>query len=83
VQRRANQRKVATLDLLLLQAPAYPRNACIITRNEQVSGSSPLVGSLFCSDFQVKRRAQRDLGAKAEPNLLQRAERGTLGRMEA
>jgi hypothetical protein len=44
-----------------------------------VSGSSPLVGSLFCRDFQVKRRARRDLGAKAEPNVLQRAERGTLG----
>ncbi len=30
-----------------LQARANPCNTRIITRNEQVSGSSPLVGSLF------------------------------------
>jgi hypothetical protein len=26
-----------------------------LTRNEQVSGSSPLVGSSFCRDLQEKR----------------------------
>ena len=30
-----------------LQVPAHPCNALVITRNEQVSGSRPLVGSPF------------------------------------
>jgi hypothetical protein len=34
--------------------PTTPRNALFITRNEQVSGSSPLVGSLILSRFAVK-----------------------------
>jgi len=42
-----------------LQAWANPCNASIITRNEQVSGSSPLVGSLFCFDLQEKRKSGR------------------------
>jgi hypothetical protein len=29
-----------------MQPSAYPSNGCWITRNEQVSGSSPFVGSL-------------------------------------
>jgi hypothetical protein len=36
-----------SLEIRDLQASANPCNARPITRNEQVSGSSPLVGSLF------------------------------------
>jgi hypothetical protein len=41
-----------------LQSPAYPCNARPITRNEQESGSSPLVGSplYYCS--QLKREGE-------------------------
>jgi hypothetical protein len=39
-----------------LQARTNPCNARWITRNEQVSGSSPLVGSLFSFYLQGKRR---------------------------
>src|SRR5215216_1367222 len=35
-------------------------NALFLTRNEQVSGSSPLVGSLFCCDLQVKHKRQEE-----------------------
>jgi hypothetical protein len=34
------------------------------TRNEQVSGSSPLVGSTFCVDLQDKREENEDCGSK-------------------
>ena len=33
-----------------------PGSPLFLTRNEQVSGSSPLVGSLFSLDLQVKRK---------------------------
>jgi hypothetical protein len=41
-----------------LQPRANLCNALFITRNEQVSGSSPLVGSLFC------RHLQENIGRK-------------------
>ena len=45
-----------------LQAPATLCNAYCLTRNEQVSGSSPLVGSRsFC--FSAKLREEADLDA--------------------
>src|SRR5918995_1287548 len=36
-----------------------PGNHLFLTRNEQVSGSSPLVGSSFCCDLQEKRKSGR------------------------
>jgi hypothetical protein len=42
----------------VLQATATPQNAPIITRNEQVSVSSSLVGSYFYLHLQVKRKDQ-------------------------
>jgi hypothetical protein len=38
----------------VLQTSATPSNTLIITRNEQVSGSSPLVGSLVLVGFAGK-----------------------------
>jgi hypothetical protein len=52
----------------------------LITRNEQASGSSPRVGSLFSCDLQGKPRIQRGLGAKGEVNLLQPAAKAHRGR---
>ena len=49
-----------------------------LTRNEQVSGSSPLVGSLFCRDLQVKLLNSRGLGVSIEANLLQPSEEAPL-----
>jgi hypothetical protein len=37
-----------------LHSCANPCNTLFITRNEQISGSSPLVGSLFSLDLQEK-----------------------------
>jgi hypothetical protein len=47
VQRRVSRRSENRLNMRDLQLQANPCNARWITRNEQVSGSSPLVGSLF------------------------------------
>ena len=47
MQHAASQRKENPLDMRDLQEPANPCNALWLTRNEQVSGSSPLVGSLI------------------------------------
>jgi hypothetical protein len=49
VQHSANRRRENRLDMEDLQARANPCNPLIITRNETLglSGSSPLVGSLF------------------------------------
>jgi hypothetical protein len=41
-----------------MQTRANSCNVLVITRNEHVSGSSPLVGSLFSSGLQVKRRTK-------------------------
>jgi hypothetical protein len=49
VQHRARQRKETPLDMLVLQPSANPCNAGITTRNE-MSGSSPLVGSIIALD---------------------------------
>jgi hypothetical protein len=45
VQHRASRKKENPLDKGNLQARAKPCNALVITRNEQESGSSLLVGS--------------------------------------
>jgi hypothetical protein len=46
VQHSASRRRENRLGMGKLQARANPCNAPFITRNEQVGGSSPLVGSL-------------------------------------
>jgi hypothetical protein len=43
----------------------------VITRNEQVSGSSPLVGSLFYCDLQVKREARQSSLVSLTATVLQ------------
>ena len=45
VQRGANQGRITGSSMRHLQTRADPCNVRVITRNEQVSGSSPLVGS--------------------------------------
>ena len=53
----------------ILQTPATLGNTLIITRSEQVSGSSPLVGSLFCVGLQEKL-GNKDKGQDLSwPNL--------------
>jgi hypothetical protein len=52
------------------------------TRNEQVSGSNPLVGSLFSNDLQGKHASAKRLWPKAGANLLQPVTVTSLGRME-
>jgi len=51
--------KAILTDLVLHKRDSQPvltfANAQNLTRNEQVSGSSPLVGSLFFDDLQVQR----------------------------
>ena len=47
VQHAATQSRESRLDMRGLQASENLCNAWIITRNEQESGSSPLVGSLY------------------------------------
>jgi hypothetical protein len=39
-----------------------------IARNEQVSGSSPLVGSVFCCDLQVKHEGEKRAGGSLGPS---------------
>ena len=46
MQHWAKQRRETGLDMRDMQSCANPSNAYWLTRNEQVSGSSPLVGSL-------------------------------------
>jgi hypothetical protein len=50
-----------------LQVCANPCNARFITRNEQVSGSSPLVGSLFACKFtqELKPRHEQCRGVSS------------------
>src|SRR5215208_45142 len=54
-----------------LQARATLSNHLPRTRNEQVSGSSPLVGSLFFADLQENAGQRQCLGMESKPNLLQ------------
>jgi len=61
VQRTASRRRQYRLGMRDLQARANPCNALFITRNEQVSGSSPLVGSL-CFSLICRENAKIRLG---------------------
>ena len=45
-----------------------PGNHLFLTRNEQVSGSSPLVGSSFCCDLQEKRKSGRTRSSPSYSN---------------
>ena len=54
MQGRANESKVFGLGERVLQTVAMPGNPLFLTRNEQVSGSSPLVGSPSSADLQEK-----------------------------
>jgi hypothetical protein len=68
VQRGANQGRVTGSSMRHLQTRADPCNVRIITRNEQESGSSPLLGSPFgatCRKYSVP--TQR--AAKKQPNV--------------
>jgi hypothetical protein len=56
---RASRRRENGLGMEVLQPTATPQNAPVITRNEQVSGSSSLVGSYFYLHLQVKRKEQK------------------------
>jgi hypothetical protein len=53
-----------------LQTPASPRNTRPITRNEQVSGSSPLVGSPKNAVLQVNYESHNFLSVQAESLLI-------------
>jgi len=68
VQRGANQGRVTGSSMRHLQIRADACNVRIITRNEQESGSSPLLGSSFgatCREYSVP--TQR--AAKKQPNV--------------
>ena len=64
MRRRARQRIETGLDIRDLQARATPCNALFITRNEQVSGSSPLVGSPF--SLRIPTKAESPDTSKVE-----------------
>jgi hypothetical protein len=49
-----------------------------LTHDKQVSGSSTLVGSLFCRDLQENSVVQRGFDAKPEAYLLQPGEEAHL-----
>src|SRR5215217_3847778 len=55
-KQRATASKENSLDKRLLQPCVNSCNALFITRNEQESGSSPLVGSSFYLQIPQKRR---------------------------
>ena len=57
MQRTARQRKETGLDMRDLHSCANPCNALIITRDEQESGSSPLVDSLSYLQNPLKATA--------------------------
>jgi hypothetical protein len=44
-------------------------NTLFLTRNEQVSGSSPLAGSLFSCDLQVKLQNAKRAGRQGRGYL--------------
>ena len=62
MQHGASQRKEIRLNMRGLQPRASRCNARPITRNEQVSGSSPLVGSLFLPIDKPNTREEETLG---------------------
>jgi hypothetical protein len=71
VQSRASESCVFGLDKRVLQDCAILRNLSNLTRNEQVSGSSPLVGSLKSAHLKVKYTGKGNGRDASQPNLLQ------------
>ena len=59
VQHGARQGKEIGVGMGDLQVRANPCNTHWLTRNEQVGGSSPLVGSLFSVDKSITRNSGR------------------------
>ena len=55
VQLAAIRRRKNRVSMRDLQSCATPSNPQLLTRNEQVSGSSPLVGLLFYDHLKEKR----------------------------
>jgi hypothetical protein len=62
VQHGAKQRKETSLGMGDLQAHASPCGARIIIRNEQKSGSSPLVSALEVGLLKLKTREEAKPG---------------------
>jgi len=54
VQHKARQRKETGLGMEDLQLWANPCSTHWLTRNEQVGGSSPLVGTFFSSSMEFR-----------------------------
>ena len=62
------------------QPTATPSDALFITRNEQVSGSSSLVGSLFSPGLQVKYATRaREVASSSFYNFLRLFARRLVG----